>query len=59
MLLKKKLLVPSQSILMKFDMIVENLYIQTRRYEEQNKFLIRQRDLLLPRLMSGKLEVKA
>lgn len=59
MLLKKKLLVPSQSILIKFDMIVENLYIQKRRYEEQNKFLIRQRDLLLPRLMSGKLEVKA
>ena len=59
MLLKKKILVPTQTLLKRFDKIVESIYKEKRQLEELNKRLARQRDLLLPRLMSGKLEVKA
>ena len=59
MLQKRKVLVPAESTLLKFDMNVENIYNQKRKLEKINNTLTRQRDLLLPRLMSGKLEVKA
>lgn len=59
MLQKRKVLVPTESTLLKFDMNVENIYNQKRKLEKINNTLTRQRDLLLPRLMSGKLEVKA
>ena len=59
MLQKRKILVPAESTLLKFDMIIENIYNKRRKLEKINNTLTRQRDLLLPRLMSGKLEVKA
>lgn len=37
---------------------VEPIYEQIQRLKEENQNLIKQRDMLLPRLMSGKLEVK-
>ena len=40
-----------------FDEKVSALYEQIQSYREQSEILIKQRDLLLPRLMSGKLEV--
>ncbi len=53
-----KLLVPDLKILSAFDHRVESLFKQIRILQHQNSLLTRQRDLLLPRLMSGKLEVK-
>ena len=52
-----KIVLPSSSLLAKFDAIVSDLYEQRMLLENKNKNLIKQRDLLLPRLMSGKLEV--
>lgn len=52
-----KIALPSTSLLAKFDAIVSDLYEQRTLLENKNKNLIKQRDLLLPRLMSGKLEV--
>ncbi|MEA4826898.1 MAG: restriction endonuclease subunit S, partial [Clostridium sp.] len=52
-----KLLKPNKELLNKFDNIIEIFNRQIRRLETQNRNLIKQRDLLLPRLMSGKLEV--
>jgi len=40
-----------------FDEKVELLFLQKKKLIQQNTLLSRQRDLLLPRLMSGKLEV--
>ena len=52
-----KIVVPSETLLEKFDDIVSGLYEQRTMLESKNNNLIKQRDLLLPRLMSGKLEV--
>lgn len=52
-----KVLVPSEKLLSQFDVLVSNLYEQRAKLESQNEDLCKQRDLLLPRLMSGKLEV--
>ena len=52
-----KIALPSTSLLAKFDAIVSDLYEQRTLLENKNKNLIKQRGLLLPRLMSGKLEV--
>lgn len=55
---KKKIIVPSKKIVDRFgEMVVEinhNIWV----LKEQKKNLEKQRDLLLPRLMSGKLEIK-
>ena len=58
MLNKRKILIPSIDILELFRKSVEPLYNQIDIIKEQSSLLSRQRDLLLPRLMSGKLEVK-
>ena len=48
---------PSLDIAMKWDKKVECFYGEMKNLQQQNTLLARQRDLLLPRLMSGKLEV--
>lgn len=53
-----KVLVPNQDILRKANKILEEAMNEINNLQRQNKYLTRQRDLLLPRLMSGKLEVK-
>ena len=52
-----KVAVPDESLIMSFDRLVSPILDETYTLLEQNRNLIRQRDLLLPRLMSGKLEV--
>lgn len=54
---KKKILVPNINLMEKFGIYIDKLFENINALEEKNKNLIKQRDLLLPRLMSGKLEV--
>lgn len=54
---KQKILIPDNELLLKFNRIADHLEKQIRLLTSQNHLLTRQRDLLLPRLMSGKLEV--
>lgn len=58
MLVKRKILIPTKDIVDRFDDFTSKLYTQIDNIQKQNSYLTRQRDLLLPRLMSGKLEVK-
>ena len=53
-----KVTIPDKSLIMSFDMLVSPILDETYTLLKQNRNLIRQRDLLLPRLMSGKLEVQ-
>lgn len=55
---KMKILVPTSSLLNEFEKKSMMIFKEVLNLELQNQLLIRQRDLLLPRLMSGKLEVK-
>lgn len=55
---KMKIVVPDDTLLDAFEKIARDVFIQVLKIEKQNTLLSRQRDLLLPRLMSGKLEVK-
>lgn len=56
--LKKMLvLIPDDKILSKANCIIEKLMIQKNSLFKEIELLVRQRDLFLPRLMSGKLEV--
>ncbi len=55
---KGDVLVPPKELMNQFSDIVEQIYYEKAVIARQNENLIRQRDLLLPRLMSGKLEVK-
>lgn len=48
---------PNVDLISEYCSIVNPLYEAIEQYENQNENLIKQRDLLLPRLMSGKLEV--
>lgn len=57
-LFNKKVIKPSDSIISLFDKQIQPVFAGIRQLTEENKNLSRQRDLLLPRLMSGKLEVK-
>ena len=57
MLKKRKLIIPIENIQKKFGERCSLLYEQMDILRKQNTLLARQRDLLLPRLMSGKLEV--
>ena len=54
-LLKQKLVIPSEDILLKYNSIASNIEKQIRDLTHQSANLTRQRDLLLPRLMSGQL----
>lgn len=55
---KYKILVPTEEIIKKFASYVLPIIRQMDLIHEMNENLIKQRDLLLPRLMSGRLEVK-
>lgn len=54
---KKKMVIPPKSILDQFDNIVGPMIRNKLSLLKHNENLIKQRDLLLPRLMSGKLAV--
>lgn len=54
---KMKMLLPTDSILESFENKAMTVFNAILKLEKQNDLLSRQRDLLLPRLMSGKLEV--
>lgn len=54
-----KLCKPDEEIIKKFNRVVEPMLHSIFTIAKQNNILKTQRDLLLPRLMSGKLEVKA
>ena len=56
---KMKIAVPTKDLLAKFESKCRNIFESVLVLERQSALLARQRDLLLPRLMSGKLEVKA
>ena len=56
-LLKKKTILPTNDLILKFDSFIQPMYKSIRQLREANRNLAKQRDLLLPRLMSGKLEV--
>lgn len=56
---KMKICLPSKTISDIFEKKVLPIYNMIFSISKQNENLSRQRDLLLPRLMSGKLEVKA
>lgn len=53
-----KLILPSKELMLKANGRLEIMYNEIYNFQKQNSLLARQRDLLLPRLMSGKLEVK-
>lgn len=54
---KFKFVLPDKSILEQANHFWENCHFQCFCLERQNRILIKQRDMLLPRLMSGKIEV--
>ena len=56
---KIKVLIPEETILVKANEHIELLMKEKNKLFKEISILSRQRDLLLPRLMSGKLEVKA
>lgn len=55
---KYKILLPSKELLKKSQEMFDLIYKKCCLLEQTNQNLIKQRDMLLPRLMSGKLEVK-
>lgn len=55
---KVKVLMPDNVTLAKANRILESTMNEINLLKHQNQQLTRQRDLLLPRLMSGKMEVK-
>lgn len=54
---KIHIIIPTNEILKQYCSKVEPIYEHIKNLKEKNQNLIKQRDLLLPRLMSGKLEV--
>ena len=54
---KMRTILPPDELIAQFETKVSELYEAIQNYREQNETLVKQRDLLLPRLMSGKLEV--
>lgn len=55
---RKKILVPTEELICNFYEITKPIFSEKKKLKIINTNLIKQRDLLLPRLMSGKLEVK-
>lgn len=53
-----RIILPSKDIINCFEQKINRLYKQIEILQRQSALLTRQRDLLLPRLMCGKLEVK-
>ena len=56
---KIKVLIPDTNTLRLANKVIESAMKEINDLQQQNQLLTRQRDLLLPRLMSGKLEVKS
>lgn len=54
---KLKITMPSDDVVQAFEKQVDDIYGNIRMLLLRNKNLAEQRDMLLPRLMSGKLEV--
>jgi type I restriction enzyme, S subunit len=52
-----KVLVPNNEVLGKFSIIVDNVFQKIKNGSFENNNLSEIRDLLLPRLMSGEIEV--
>lgn len=52
------IIIPPKSLIKKFCNTVTPFYNEIKQLNQKNEILVNQRDLLLPRLMSGKLEVK-
>lgn len=57
--LSMKILWPHIELVAKFDKYATRIFALKDNLQRQNALLAKERDLLLPRLMSGKLEVKA
>ena len=57
MLDKAKIMIPDADILLWYNELSQNMFKQITLLKERNENLAAQRDLLLPRLMSGKLVV--
>ena len=55
---KKKIIIPPQNIMIEFGQIVSDINHRIQLLKEQTNNLKEQRELLLPRLMSGKLQAK-
>ena len=55
---KGDILLPTREIMNEFDLKIRTIHNEISAIAKQNENLIKQRDLLLPRLMSGKLEIK-
>ena len=53
-----KVVMPEEFVLKQFEDAIEPMYQVVKKLKVQNIKLSKQRDLLLPRLMSGKLQVK-
>lgn len=56
--LKIKIQMPNEHFISLFSKIINPLLEEIELLNQKNEILVKQRDLLLPRLMSGKLEVK-
>lgn len=57
-LIKKiKIVMPTDDVVIEYEKKIDTIYNSIRNLMYKNKNLIKQRDLLLPRLMSGKLKV--
>ena len=54
---KLKIVFPPEKIILEYHELTKNLFIEVRVLLHKNELLTKQRDMLLPRLMSGKLEV--
>ena len=57
MLDKAKILVPDEKTILRYNEIAKNMFDQIVSLKAKNENLVSQRNMLLPRLMSGKLEV--
>ena len=54
---KLKIVAPPEKVILDYHELTKNLFIEVRVLFHKNDLLAKQRDMLLPRLMSGKLEV--
>lgn len=54
---KLKIVTPPEKLILEYHELTKNLFIEVRVLLHKNDLLAKQRDMLLPRLMSGKLEV--
>lgn len=52
-----KIIQPSKAVLNQFETVMSPIFDTVHKMVQSNHYLTKQRDLLLPRLMSGKLEV--